>query len=328
LVQIHAGDQTGIGYTYADQATASLIDEKLKPNVIDRDPMDVTSIWIDLTRKVRNLGRPGVSSMAISAVDTALWDLKAKILGIPLVTLLGKVRNQIPVYGSGGFTSYTDHQLAAQLGGWADQGISRVKMKVGRQPDRDPHRVSVARDAIGSLTELFVDANGAYDIKQAIWLAREFADQGVSWFEEPVSSDNLSGLAFLRQKIEAPMDVTAGEYGYDRFYFLRMLEAQSVDVLQADITRCGGITGYLKVTHLCESFSIPLSTHCAPSLHLHMACASPPMRHMEYFFDHVEIERKLFDGFQEPVKGLMSPDLSRPGIGLEFKSQDAERFAA
>ena len=264
--------------------------------------------------------------MAIAAVDNALWDLKAKLLGLPLVTLLGAVRESVPVYGSGGFTSYTDTQLREQLGGWVGAGIARVKMKVGREPGRDPARVRVAREAIGD-AQLFVDANGAYGRKQALALAQVFADLGVTWFEEPVSSDDLDGLRLLRDRAPAGMDIAAGEYGYDLIYFRRMLEAGAVDVLQADATRCAGITGFMRAAALCEAFELPLSAHCAPSLHAHPGCAATPLRHIEYFHDHVRIERMLFDGALTPEHGALRPDLSRPGLGLEFKRADAARYA-
>lgn len=327
LVQAYADGLHGIGYTYADTATAHLIKDVLSPVVQGQDAMAVPATWTAMVRAIRNLGRPGIASMAIAAVDVALWDLKAKLLNLPLVKLLGPVRDRVPVYGSGGFTSYSLERLQQQLGDWAAQGISRVKMKVGRNPSEDVRRVEAAREAIGEDVELFVDANGAYSRKQALAFAGAFAELGVTWFEEPVSSDDLEGLRLLRDRAPSGMDITAGEYGYDLFYFRRMLEAKAVDVLQADATRCAGITEFLRVGALCEARSLPLSSHTAPSLHLHPCCALTPVRHVEYFFDHVRIEQMLFDGAQQPVNGCLQPDLTRPGLGLEFKYQDAERYA-
>ncbi len=266
--------------------------------------------------------------MAISAADCALWDLKARLLNLPLVTLLGQVYASAPVYGSGGFTSYSDQQLAAQLGGWVEQGIPRVKMKIGRDAKRDIARVRVARDAIGTNAELYVDANGAYSRKQGLKQAETFAEFGVSWFEEPVSSDDLEGLHLLRNRAPARMEIAAGEYGYDIFYFRHMLDAGAVDVLQADITRCGGITGMLQVAALCEAHNLPLSCHTAPALHTQVACALVPLKNIEYFHDHVRIENMFFDGVPQPVNGELRPDLSRPGFGLELKRADAQKFAA
>ena len=219
-------DQTGIGYTYADGATARLINDMLAEVVEGRDAMATSANWLAMVRAIRNLGRPGISSMAIAAVDNALWDLKARIIGLPLVTLLGAARESVAVYGSGGFTSYDDERLRKQLSGWAEQGIPRVKMKVGREPHKDLDRVAAAREAIGSNVELFVDANGAYTRKQALELANRFRDLRVSWFEEPVSSDDLEGLHFLRDRAPAGMQIAAGEYGYDLPYFERMLAAE------------------------------------------------------------------------------------------------------
>jgi L-alanine-DL-glutamate epimerase-like enolase superfamily enzyme len=328
LVEASAGGKIGLGYTYADLATARLVKEMLAQVVMGRDAMSVPACWQAMVDSIRNLGRPGVASMAISAVDAALWDLKARLLDVPLVTLLGAARESAPVYGSGGFTSYSDAQLREQLAGWVDQGIPRVKMKIGRHPKDDPQRVDQARDAIGPDVELFVDANGAYTAKDALFLAEIFAgDYGVTWFEEPVSSDDLEGLHLIREHAPAGMDIAAGEYGYDLWYFRRMLEAGAVDVLQADATRCAGITGFLRVGALVESRSMQLSSHCGPSLHVHACCAVPNFRHMEYFHDHVRIEHMLFDGVLTPVDGALWPDLSRPGMGLEFKRKDAEQYA-
>jgi L-alanine-DL-glutamate epimerase-like enolase superfamily enzyme len=326
LVEAPGADQTGIGYTYADGATARLINEILAEVVEGRDAMATSGNWLAMIRAIRNLGRPGISSMAIAAVDNALWDLKARVLNLPLVTLLGAARDSVAIYGSGGFTSYDKDRLREQLSGWAEQGIPRVKMKVGRKPLEDPDRVAAAREAIGPNVELFVDANGAYTRKQALELAYRFRDFRVSWFEEPVSSDDLDGLRLLRDHAPGGMQIAAGEYGYDLPYFERMLAAGAVDVLQADATRCAGITGFLQVAALCEARSLPLSAHCGPSMHAHPCCAARPVCHIEYFHDHVRIEHMLFDGALTPVNGRLQPDLSRPGVGLDFKRSDAERY--
>lgn len=328
LVKIDAGGQTGTGYGYADTATAVLIRDKLAPLLLTHDALAINACWDDMVAAIRNLGRPGICSMAVSAVDTALWDLKAKLLNVPLAALLGIARPAVPVYGSGGFTSYSIDRLQQQLQGWVQDGMRRVKMKIGRDPAGDMRRVHAARDAIGNAAELFVDANGAYARKQALAFAQDFYDEGVTWFEEPVSSDDLDGLHLLRDRAPPAMAITAGEYGYDLPYFRRMLEAQAVDVLQADATRCGGITGFLGVAALCEAFNLPLSSHCAPSLHLPLCCAARPAIHLEYFHDHARIERMLFDGAIDPVDGLLTPDRSRPGLGLEFKKQDAQCYMA
>ncbi len=324
-----AGGQTGIGFSYATGACARLIADVLAEAVVYQDAMDTGRCWAEMVRAIRNLGRPGIASMAIAAVDTALWDLKAKLLGLPLVTLLGQVHDGVAVYGSGGFTSLTDDELADQLGGWANhQGIPRVKMKVGEawgtRTDRDRQRAEVARRVIGDGTELFVDANGAYTPKQAVRMAHFYEDIGVTWFEEPVSSDHLDALAEIRA--QTSIDVTAGEYGYDLFYFNAMCEAGAVDCLQADISRCAGVTEWLRVAALAESHGLQISGHCAQSLHLHPALSVDNIRHLEYFADHARLDRILFDGVLDPTDGVLRPDLSRPGLGLELKHADAEPY--
>ena len=281
-----------------------------------------------MVRAVRNIGRPGVAASAISAVDIALWDLKARRLNLSLVSLLGAARDGIRVYGSGGFTSYTIERLRAQLGGWVAGGIRDVKMKIGRDARADRERVAQARAAIGASAGLFVDANGAYERKQALAQAEAFTDLGVVWFEEPVSSDDLEGLRLLRDRGPAGMAIAAGEYGYQPVYFRRLLEGGAVDVLQADATRCGGVTGFLAADALCDAWNVPLSAHTAPTIHAHVCCAAPRACNLEYFHDHIRIEDLLFDGVLRPVDGLLRPDRSRPGLGIELKSRDADRYAA
>ena len=328
VVHVEAGGRRGIGYTYADLATARLIDEHLADVIRGRDALAPQSAWWAMTRALRNVGRPGVGAMAISAVDIALWDLKAKLLELPLARLLGMVHARVPVYGSGGFTSYSIERLQTQLAGWVEDGIPSVKMKVGSRPEDDLARVGAARAAIGPDAALFVDANGAYDRKQALAQAERFSQHDVGWLEEPVSSEDLDGLRLLRDRAPAGMEIAAGEYGYEPGYFRRMLGAGAVDVQQADATRCGGITGLLAVGALCEAHHVPFSAHCAPQLHAHAACTIGPLRHLEYFHDHARIEQMLFDGALLPREGALHPDPDRPGLGIELIPRAAEAFAA
>jgi L-alanine-DL-glutamate epimerase-like enolase superfamily enzyme len=325
LIEIAAGNDIGVGYTYGDEAVASLVHSSFAKLLEGKDALANTENWSALIWKVRNLGRAGVCSMAISAVDNALWDLKAKLLGLPLAVLLGKCRDRVPIYGSGGFTTYSIRQLQKQLGGWAERGIGMVKMKIGSDPGADPDRVEAARESIGPEAGLFVDANGAYVRKEALAMAQLLEREQVSWFEEPVHHFDHEGLRLMRDRAPATMEISAGEYGFRLGYFLDLLKAGAVDVLQADATRCG-ITGFLQAATLCESYHIPLSSHCAPSLHIHPGCAATPVRHLEYFHDHVRIERMLFEGFIEPVQGQLKPDRSRPGLGLELREDEARLF--
>ena len=329
IVEAHGGGRTGLGYTYSHRAAATLIDEKLKDVVVGRAVMAVPGTWQAMVRAVRNLGRSGLAASAIAAVDVALWDLKARVLDVPLYQLLGSCRDEVMVYGSGGFTSYSDQQVRDQFRGWAEGGIRALKMKVGSEPAADLHRVQVAREAIGPEVALFIDANGALTRKQALAFAdlsaREF---GVSWFEEPVSSDDLEGLRLIRDRAPPGMDITAGEYAYTSYDFRRLIESGAIDVVQPDVTRCLGVTGFMQAAALCRAHNLPLSAHTAPSIHGHLCCAAENARHVEYFHDHVRVEHLLFDGALDGASGVLRPDPDRPGLGLELKRPDAARFAA
>jgi L-alanine-DL-glutamate epimerase-like enolase superfamily enzyme len=326
LAQVSAGGHTGLGWTYGHAAVAALIADPLRDGLLDRDADDIPAAWAAMNRSLRNIGRPGVGLMAIAALDTALWDLKARLHGTSVVRLLGRAHAAVPVYGSGGFTSYSTERLQQQLAGWVGQGITRVKMKVGTQPQADPARVHAARVAIGNAPELMVDANGAYDIKQALALAECYAHEGVGWFEEPLPSDDLAGLARLRARAPAGMAIAAGEYGWDAGYFRRMLEAGAVDVLQIDATRCGGFSGFLQAAAIARGFNVPVSAHCAPHLHAHVCSALEDVRHVEYFHDHARIEAMCFDGLPVLRDGALVVDAQAPGLGLVFKHDDVERY--
>lgn len=327
LVEARSGTTTGLGYTYGDVSAAVFAESVLAPVVLGTDALAPAAAWSRMSVAVRNAGRPGAGAMAVSAVDVALWDLKARLLGLPLVRAIPAVHEEVPVYGSGGFCNYPLDRLAEQLAGWVGQGIPRVKLKTSRHPEQDPARLTAVRKAIGDAAELFTDANGALSRKDALYWADRFAAEwGVSWFEEPVSSDDREGLRLLRDRGPAGLDITAGEYAYVLRDFADLLDAQAVDCLQADVTRCGGITGLLRAAGLASARQVDLSAHCAPAVSAHAFCAVERLRHLEYFHDHVRLEGLLFDGTLSPAGGALRPDLSRPGLGLEVRWADAERY--
>jgi L-alanine-DL-glutamate epimerase-like enolase superfamily enzyme len=331
VAHVTGGGRAGLGYTYGSGACKPLIEGELAAAVTGRSVLDTGAALEAMVRAVRNLGRPGVASYAISAVETALWDLKGILLGAPVSRLLGAVRDTVPVYGSGGFTTYDEPAARAQLEQWTtDLAIPRVKIKIGESwgtaEARDLARVAFARKVIGQDTELYVDANGGYTRKQAVRMAHAMAEHAVTWFEEPVSSDDLDGLREVRDQVDP--DVTAGEYGYDLPYFARMVDARAVDCLQVDVTRCGGITEWLRAAAVAAARGLQVSGHCAPNLHAHVAAAVPNFRHLEYFHDHARIEAMLFDGALDPTGGALRPDPSRPGLGLALKDVNAAPYRA
>jgi len=326
IVEARAGATRGLGWTYAPEAAAKVVEDLLVDAVRGRSLDDLAAVWLEMGARLRNAGHPGIAFCALSAVDLALWDLRARLLDVPLVSLLPAAHDRVPVYGSGGFCSYSEERLRDQLGGWAAAGIPRVKMKLGRDRTDDPHRLTAARDAIGADTELYVDANGAFAAKEALRWARRYVEEwDVRWFEEPVSSADFQGLRLVRE--HATLDVAAGEYAYVLADFRNLVGC--VDCLQADVTRCGGITGLLRVNGLAAAHGLDVSGHCAPQLAAHALCGVDRLRHLEYFHDHVRIESMLFDGVLEPEEGgVLRPDRSRPGHGLELRREEAERWAA
>jgi len=335
-VTLTAGGRTGLGWTYSAAAAAGLIDELLAGAVRGRNAFDVAAGWSAMHRAVRNIGNRGLAMQAISALDIAWWDLKAQLLDVRLVDLFGRCRDAVPVYGSGGFTNLSDEQLATQVAGWSAAGCRAMKIKIGEHwgtdPDRDLRRVRRLRELAGPDVQLMVDANGGYSIGQARRIGQLLDEYGVIWFEEPVSSDDLAGLAELRTQLRC--DVAAGEYVSDGYEAARLLPA--VDCLQLDLTRCGGYTGWLRAADLALAQNREVSGHCAPSLHAAVAAAVPHLRHVEWFADHARLEPLLVDGCPPVADGaLQLADGSgrgdrpgtgeRPGHGMTLRP-DAERW--
>jgi L-alanine-DL-glutamate epimerase-like enolase superfamily enzyme len=324
---LDAGDIEGLGWTYADVSCVPVINNVLAGAIRDRPILDMPAAWHAMQRQIRNLGRPGIVSTALSAVDIAIWDAAARWLGLPLSRLLGRCHEKVAVYGSGGFTSETEQQLTDELIMWSQQrSMPRVKIKIGESwgqaVDRDKSRIQLARQVIGDRTTLYVDANGGYTVGQAKRMARYLDDQGVEWFEEPVSSDDLAGLEMIRSSCRA--DVAAGEYGYDLAYFGRMLPV--VDCIQVDVTRCGGYTEWMRIAAAAAAHGRDVSAHCAPNLSVHCAAATPNFRHIEWFFDHDRLESELFDGTVDPSDGYAEPRLTA-GHGLSLRTEAAQEYA-
>ncbi len=329
-VEVAAGDAVGLGWTYASAGCQAVIAEELTDAVVGTSALDIPRAHEAMVRACRNLGRPGIVASAVSAVDVALWDVKARLLGVSLADLFGRCRDAVPVYGSGGFTTYDDRAMAAQLEHWVEVlGIPRVKIKIGESwgtaVGRDLDRVAVCRGVVGDDVEVYVDANGGYTAKQAVRVGHQLdQDSGVVWFEEPVSSDDLAGLRHVREQLR--LDVAAGEYGYDETYFDRMVGAEAVDCVQADVTRCGGYTSWLRIAALAAAHGLHISGHCAPQLHSHVAASVPNLRHVEYFHDHSRLDALLFDGVAVPVGGCLKPDIERFGHGMALRRSDAASF--
>jgi L-alanine-DL-glutamate epimerase-like enolase superfamily enzyme len=323
VVEVEADGECGLGYAYGDRSVAAFVDSILRGVLRGADAMRPPAAWAAMQRAIRNAGRQGVGAMAVSAVDVALWDLKARLLGLPLADVLPRFHEAAPVYGSGGFTSYGEARLREQLEGWRQAGLPRAKIKVGREPARDPERLALCREVLGEEVELMVDANGAFAPQEALARAEEYAAFGVAWFEEPVNSQDREGLRFVRERAPRGMAIAAGEYEWDLAGLAEL--APRVDVVQADVTRIGGITNMLRADGICRALQRPFSAHCAPAISAHVCCAIESLLHLEYFHDHVRLERMLFDGTLDPQGGTLRPDPTRPGHGLSLRHDEAER---
>jgi L-alanine-DL-glutamate epimerase-like enolase superfamily enzyme len=316
LVGVHAGAETGVGYTYADASVAELIEAKLAPAIDGRDPTRTAACWEAMHAALRNAGQAGAGAMALSAVDLALHDLKARLLGVPAGRLLGAARDAVAIYASGGFCSWDAPRLREWCAARAETG--RIKIKVGRDPADDLERLRVARAGAGDV-QLMVDANGAYaTAAEALRWTEAFCEAGVVWMEEPLSSDDLAGLRSVRDRAPAGIAIAAGEYCWSALDARRMLEAGAVDVLQLDVTRCGGLTGALMIDALAWAHRVPTSLHCAPAASVHAAVAMHTVVHLEHFHDHVLVEDAVFAAPPQPEGGLLAP-ADRAGLGLEIR---------
>ncbi|MGA5544698.1 enolase C-terminal domain-like protein [Mycobacterium sp. NPDC051198] len=316
VVHVGAAGATGTGWTYSSPAAATVIAHHLRGIVLGQRPDDIAAVWGAMHRACRNYGTRGLVMQALSAVDIALWDLKARLYGRSLSNLMGGVRSAVPVYGSGGFTNLDHDQLGKQIDQWQAAGCTAMKIKIGQDwgadAARDLSRIEDLRNLAGAGVELMVDANGAYTPAQARRIGHRLDDLGVTWFEEPVSSDDTDSLGLLRHTLRC--DVAAGEYISDRYDARRL--APAVDCLQLDVTRCGGYTGWLAAASVAAAHNLQVSAHCAPALHLPVAAASSHLRHVEYFIDHVRLDKILFDGVPAAADGHLYVDSSVSGHGM------------
>lgn len=318
-VVVDDGRERGCGWTYSSSAAATLIDDQLAPVISDLDELNPRSAWTAMIRACRNIGATGLVMQAISAVDIALWDLHARRLDVALPDLWGRVRARCPIYGSGGFVTESSAQLRGQIEQWAEMGCSAMKIKIGEEwgayLSRDLERVHILVDAAPAGTACMVDANGAYTYAQARRIGEQLDDLGITWFEEPVTSDDPKSLARLRDVLRT--DVAAGEYAWTVDDM--RATAESVDCLQLDVTRCGGYTGWWTGVAIAASRHLSVSAHCAPALHVPIALSTNNFRHLEYFVDHVRIEPELATGVPAVVDGALE---SGAGAGHGLRLRD------
>ncbi|MCL4535018.1 MAG: mandelate racemase/muconate lactonizing enzyme family protein [Bacteroidetes bacterium] len=318
----------GLGWAAGNRGIQAVIETTLKDVLLDKDPLFIEKRWWEMFWTVRGVGRKGIAFCAISAVDIALWDLRAKYHKVPLYQLLGPYTDSVPIYGSGGWTDFTEEELIREQMGYVEQGIPRVKMKVGKdfgQAEReDVHRLAAVRKALGDDVEIYIDANNGYYAKQAIYMAREFAQYNVGWFEEPVLADDIDGLAAVAAAIDIP--VATGEHEYTKYGFKDLITRGGADIVQPDVGRVGGITEWMKVAHLAQAFNLPVAPHAVQTVHLHLACATPNLKVVEYLRVVEDDDKLLFVDFPQQKNGMWSPFKDRPGLGLELNPDTVKKY--
>lgn len=319
----------GLGVGQASPGVRDVIDSALRHILIGQDPMNIEKLWSDMFWAVRGYGRRGLAFLAVSAVDIGLWDLKAKALGMPLYKLLGPYREAVPVYGSGGWTNYTVDELVAEMEGYVDQGIPRIKMKVGKDfgsaEREDIERVAAVRSAVGHDVALYIDANNGYYTKQAIYMAREFEEYQVGWYEEPVLADDIPGLAEIRRATTIPL--ASGEMEYTKYGFRDLITGGGADIVQPDVVRVGGVTEWMKVAHMAEAFNLQVAPHMAQLVHMHVCCAIPNLKAMEYANMYLAADEVWYTEFPTQKDGFLTPYHDKPGLGLELDPYSVEKWS-
>jgi len=319
----------GLGICAGTPGVRQIVDTVFRDLLIGEDPFDTERLWERMFWSVRGYGRKGLAFQALSAVDIGLWDLKAKALGLPLYKLLGSYTDTVPVYASGGWTNFSESELIASMAAFVERGFNRVKMKVGKDfgkaEGEDIQRLAAVRGALGNAVGIYIDANNGYYAKQAIYMAQEFEQFQVGWFEEPVLADDIQGLAEVRQSTTIP--IATGEHEYTKFGFKQLIADGGVDIVQPDVIRVGGVTEWMKVAHLAHSFNLPVAPHAAQLVHLHLACATPNLKVVEYLDITEATDKVWYTEFPEPKDGMWSPYPDKPGLGLDLDPYAVAKWA-
>jgi L-alanine-DL-glutamate epimerase-like enolase superfamily enzyme len=308
---------SGCGYTYTigigGTAIKDMIEDYLGDELIGANPLMVEQIWEKMWWKTHWVGRGGLVSFALSALDIALWDIIAKHSHCPLYQILGGYNRRIPAYGSGVDLNLSDEELVAQVEGFIDEGFHAVKIKVGRdEPKEDIRRVRLVRQAIGDKVELLIDVNMKWTVSQTVRMGRALEEYGVGWIEEPLVPEDVDGHHKVAEALSLPIAI--GENLRTLNEFQHYITAKAVDIVQLDVCTVGGITQWRKVAVLANAFNLGISTHYAEEIHVHLLASIPNAliaeRHA-YRLDHV-LERPLT--FQKG--GITPPEI--PGHGMVF----------
>jgi L-alanine-DL-glutamate epimerase-like enolase superfamily enzyme len=310
---------TGLSYTVDIGGTAirTLIDDYLSNLIIGMDPLDYERIWTKLTGQSRRLGL-GVNSMAIAAIDVAVWDIIGKHHGMPLHRLVGGARSSIPSYISEINLSAGDTagDLAARARDYVSRGFSSIKIKIGKPDlDEDIERIRVVKEALPPGGRLMVDLNQKWDTAQAIQAVSRLDPLGLAWIEEPMVHHDVRGHAELRRQASTP--IALGESLHGKSQFLEYLRADAVDIVQADVAFVGGVTEWLKIAHLAETFGKPIAPHYMMELSLPLLCGVPNGFMLEDVVGGSLTELGLLEIPIATRNGVGVPS-DRPGHGIVF----------
>ncbi len=328
IVRIACDDgASGTGYTYTigtgGSSVVAMLRDHLAPRLVGRDPDCIESIWKDLFFATHATAVGAVTSLALAAIDTALWDLRCRRAGLPLWKAAGGAQPKVPLYTTeGGWLHLAADELVEQTVAAKAAGFRGAKLKVGRpHVAEDVARLAAVREAVGDAFEIMVDANQCFTVAEAIRRARAFEPFGLAWLEEPLPAEDLGGHAELAR--HTPIPIAVGESLYHPAHFREYLERNACSIVQADVARIGGITPWLKAAHLAETFNAPVCPHFLMELHVSLTAAVPNAAWVEYIpqLDDLTSSRLAIDaGF------AVAP--SAPGLGIEWDWPAIERRAA
>ncbi len=323
LVEVCAGEFSGSSYMlsfdYGPVLLKGIVDYELKRHILGMEADDIRAVYERNLQATEYIGREGVAMWGTAAIDVALWDLLARRLGVPVALLFGAHTRAVPVYGSGGWISYSDEQLADEVSRYVSRGFAGVKIKIGDQEDRDVERVRAVRQAIGPNRKLMVDANQGLTLERALRLARRLEDCQLEWFEEPFAKDDLEAYSRLAQASETPLAAGEREFGIPPFR--RLVLARCISVVQPDLFRVGGVTGWRIVAALADSHLLRLAPHFYREYDAHLAAGQPNLIAIESF-DWLD---PLLESPFEVRDGLaIVPD--RLGFGVTFKQEAIREF--
>ena len=313
----------GFGVTYHEvggEATKMLIEKDIAPKLIGRDPFETEKIWEEMVAYLRGVGRKGLMFCALSAVDIALWDINQRIALQYAYKhkLFGGNNPKVPVYGSGGWTSYSDDRLVEEMVSLVrDDHYSTIKFKVGvdggRNPNRDLDRVRLVREAVGPNVQILLDANNCWDAATGVRFANRVKEYDILLLEEPVFADDLPGLK--RFKLGTDLPLATGEHEYTKYGCRELVMNNATDYVQIDATRTGGFTEMLKIAAITQAWNLKFAPHAMENIHIHLVSAFSNAPFLERLKLFEGITEQLYIDAPKPVDGYMTiPDL--PGLGL------------